>query len=708
MRRARAPVPALTGWSLRSRVLVGLLALVVVALAAFGLATTTLLRSYLRDRADEQLARASSVLDKRPVEKGRRGAAVGRLAPAAGLLSSQPGSLSLQWFDGDGTPLYTLAAGYSDDPAPLPALTDTTYATARLRPAPFTVGARDDPGFRYRVLLKALPEQGQVLAVGVPIDQDDATINRLLVLETAGAAVVLVAVGLVGARVIRIGLRPLDDMTGTATAIAGGDLSRRVEVGEHRGDEVGRLGAALNGMLGQIEVAFRERHSSEGRLRRFVADVSHELRTPLTSIRGYAEMHRSGMLTSPEAVDDAMRRIEDEATRMATLVDDLLLLARLDQGRPLEAQPVDLAAVAADAVHNLRAVDGDRPVIYEHDDEVVVLGDEVRLHQVVANLLDNARVHTPAGTAIHVSVSGTGDEALVRVADEGPGLDPEVAARVFERSFRGDPARAARNGTPSGAHAGSGLGLSIVAAIAAAHGGVARVESAVGRGTAFSVRIPRAGTPGDPVDRHASTVRRTDGARGCGMDVEPDGDGIRPGAEMAAATVRDRVHALLCDLGATGIDHLGGDLLTHLEGTEARLRSWGADEDVALAGLCHAAYGTDGFAPSLLPLSGRPRLRAVIGAGAEDIVYRYASCDRAAVYPGLGRRPLAFADRFTGATGELTDAEARAFALVTAANELDLVERRVFDEATVHDIMGLVGRLVRYAPELRPLRPASG
>jgi two-component system OmpR family sensor kinase len=475
----------LTGWSLRARVLVGLLLLVLVALAAFGLATATLLRSYLRDRADEQLARASVVLDKRGTDRGRRASEVGRLGPAAGLVQSQPGSLSLQWFDGDGTPLYTFAAGYSDDPEPPPALTGVTYAGARSRTEPFTVGAQGDPGLRYRVLLKALPELNQVLAIGVPIDQDDATINRLLVLEAAGAAVVLGAVAVVGARVIGLGLRPLDDMTGTAAAIAAGDLTRRVDVGDHAGDEVARLGGALNGMLGQIEAAFGDRRSSEGRLRQFVADASHELRTPLTSIRGYAELHRSGMLTTPEAIDDAMGRIEDEATRMATLVDDLLLLARLDQGRPLEAEPVDLAAVAARAVHDLRAVAADRPVTYEHDDEVVVLGDEARLHQVVANLLDNARVHTPGGTAIQVTVTGVGDDdALVRVADEGPGLGAEVASRVFERSFRG---------SGSGAHAGSGLGLSIVAAIAAAHGGTAWVESVVGRGTAFSVRIPRAG-----------------------------------------------------------------------------------------------------------------------------------------------------------------------------------------------------------------------
>jgi two-component system OmpR family sensor kinase len=472
------------GWSLRARVLAGLLALVLVAVAAFGLATVTLLRSYLQGRADDQLAQAVSVIDKRP-ERGRRGLPDIGPKAAVGLLEAQ--ALFFQWFDTDGSTVLAQASGYADEPDPLPDLGRVTYASALANPRPFTVGARGDPGFRYRVLLKDVAEGRQVLAVGVPLDEDDATIHRLLVLEAAGGAAVLIAVGLVGARVIGIGLRPLGRMTDTATAIAAGDLTRRVGGGGHGGDEVGRLGAALDGMLGQIEGAFRQRAESEGRLRRFVADASHELRTPLTSIRGYAELHRAGMLTTPEAVDDAMARIEDEATRMGALVDDLLLLARLDQGRPLEAGPVDLVAVAGKAVHDLGVVDGDRPVTWEHDDEVVVMGDEARLHQVVANLLDNARVHTPAGTPVHVRVTGVDDDVLLRVADEGPGMAPDVAARVFERSFRG-----------GGPGSGSGLGLSIVDAIAAAHGGVAWVESDPGRGTAFSVRLPRSGPASPP------------------------------------------------------------------------------------------------------------------------------------------------------------------------------------------------------------------
>jgi two-component system OmpR family sensor kinase len=489
-------VRPLAGWSLRARLLVGVVGLVLVALLAFGLASVTLLRSYLQDRADDQLVHAAAVLSRRApgpdpaLRPGRRGPDPGRMAPAAGLLRSQPGSLSLQWFDPSGTAVDWVAAGYADQPDPLPAVDPAAVAAVATgaTPEPFTVGAQADEGFRYRVLLVP-QDSGVVVAVGVPVNRDDETVTRLLVLELVVAAVVVGAVAVGGLRVIRLGLRPLDDMTDTATAIAEGDLSHRVPVPAERRDEVGRLGRAFNTMLAHIEGAFGQRQHSEGRLRQFVADASHELRTPLTSIRGYAELHRRGMLTTPEAVDDAMRRIEDEATRMGTLVDDLLLLARLDQGRPLEAEPVDLVGVAADAVHDLQVRAEDRTVTYAHDPEVAVLGDAVRLHQVVANLLENARVHTPPGTAVHVAVHRVDDDALVRVADEGPGLAPDVAARVFERSFRGD-------GT--GEHAGSGLGLSIVAAIAAAHGGVAWVESTPGRGTAFSVRVPVSGPPAGP------------------------------------------------------------------------------------------------------------------------------------------------------------------------------------------------------------------
>jgi two-component system OmpR family sensor kinase len=277
-------------------------------------------------------------------------------------------------------------------------------------------------------------------------------------------------------------MRPLDDMTETAGAIAGGDLTRRIRRADDR-SEVGRLGSALNGMLSQIEAAFRERTSSEARLRRFVADASHELRTPLTSIRGYAELLRKGAFDSEEDRRRAAERIEGEASRMSLLVDDLLLLARLDQGRPLERTPVDLSRIVADAVEAARVINREQPVTVEMEDAVVVHGDAARLRQIVDNLLHNAVVHTPPGTPVRVSVKRKGPLAEIRVADDGPGLDAEKAARVFDRFYRGSEARTGE---------GVGLGLSIVAALAAAHEGRASVEAVPGAGAVFSVEIPAA------------------------------------------------------------------------------------------------------------------------------------------------------------------------------------------------------------------------
>src|SRR5207244_4041144 len=230
--------------------------------------------------------------------------------------------------------------------------------------------------------------------------------------------------------------------------------------------------------------AFAARTASEQRLRRFVADASHELRTPLTSIRGYAELFRRGAAEHPDDLETAMRRIEDESARMSVLVDDLLLLARLDQGRPLEQEEVDLVALASDAVDDARAVSPDRPITFQTNGPVTVTGDEARLRQVTANLLANARVHTPEGTRVHVRVESTQEGARLEVADEGPGLDADEAAHAFERFYRADPARARAGG-------GSGLGLSIVAAIAAAHGGRATLDTGPGRGAIFRVELPR-------------------------------------------------------------------------------------------------------------------------------------------------------------------------------------------------------------------------
>jgi two-component system OmpR family sensor kinase len=268
--------------------------------------------------------------------------------------------------------------------------------------------------------------------------------------------------------------------------------------------EVGRLGLSLNAMLGQIQSSFEASQASEERLRRFVADASHELRTPLTSIRGYAELFRRGAADRPADLAIAMRRIEEESARMGLLVDDLLLLARLDQGRPLEHGPVDLSRVAADAVHDARAVEPDRPVeLRVPDGSVTVLGDELRLRQVAANLLANTRQHTPPSTPVTVSARRAGDVAVLEVADAGPGLTPDQATRVFERFYRADPSRARSMG-------GTGLGLSIVAAVAEAHGGAARVVSTPGAGARFWVEIPLSAASTAP-EAPAATAAPTTG-----------------------------------------------------------------------------------------------------------------------------------------------------------------------------------------------------
>lgn len=348
--------------------------------------------------------------------------------------------------------------------------------------ASFDTGAVGSSGATYRAEAVELP--GGILVTAVPLAPDEQTLASVMHIEILVSVLVLVGAVVLALAVAGYGLRPLRDMTETAGAIAGGDLGRRVRT-EDRRSEVGRLGHALNGMLGQIEAAFAARTRSEQRLRRFVADASHELRTPLTSIRGYAELLRKEALDDPSARLQAAARIEGEAARMGVLVDDLLLLARLDQGRPLERHPVELRALVEEAVGAAAAVCHDHPVSLEAGAPVTVEGDAARIRQIVDNLVGNALVHTPPGTEVSVSVRREGSEGVVRVADTGPGLAPEQAAQVFERFYR---ASSARTG------AGAGLGLSIVAALAQAHGGAARVHSTVGAGTVFEVRLPLRGS----------------------------------------------------------------------------------------------------------------------------------------------------------------------------------------------------------------------
>ena len=350
----------------------------------------------------------------------------------------------------------------------------------------FEVGAHGKTGPYYRVQAVALP--GGTLVTAVSLDPTNQTLASLTHVEIGVSIAVVAALLLLLLWIVRFGLRPLEDMTRTAGAIARGDLTRRIQRTDER-SEVGRLGAALNGMLSQIEAAFREREGSETRLRRFVADASHELRTPLTSIRGYAELLRKEAFSDEGARRRAAERIEHEAARMSLLVDDLLLLARLDQGRPLDRTRADVTEVASDAVEAARATDPRRAISLDSHERVFVEGDTERLRQIVDNLLRNAQVHTPSETPVHVRVSREGRSAVISVADEGPGLDADDQARVFDRFYRGSEARTG---------GGAGLGLSIVAALALAHGGRAYVTSVLGHGATFVVELPALGPPNQP------------------------------------------------------------------------------------------------------------------------------------------------------------------------------------------------------------------
>jgi two-component system OmpR family sensor kinase len=333
-------------------------------------------------------------------------------------------------------------------------------------------------------------QRSQITEVkAIPLTDVNSTLNKLTALEFLVGAIVLAMVGGLAYALVRVELRPLRRIEDTAAAIAAGDLSRRVDEAEPT-TEIGSLGGSLNAMLSQIEIAFKEREASEDRLRRFVADASHELKTPLTSVRGYAELFRRGAADRPEDLALVMSRIEAEAERMGILVDDLLLLARLDQGRPLERRPLDLTATVSELVDDHRMLHAQWPIDLRAPQPVTVNGDPLRLRQAIGNLLSNARAHTPPGTPVTVSVERDGENAVVEVADHGPGIPPEDAARIFERFFRADPSRARASG-------GSGLGLSIVSAIAEAHGGRAELAETSANGSTFRVVVP-VGVPDEP------------------------------------------------------------------------------------------------------------------------------------------------------------------------------------------------------------------
>jgi two-component system, OmpR family, sensor kinase len=490
------PGPLAAGRRLAARtpmqqtLIVAMLALVAVALALIGLASVAVLDGYLVGRLDAQLEAVA-----RGSARERPPAFTGPGPPRKG----PPSPYLVQYRLADGR-LDEQDENLLEEGQQPPQVPDDAAWFAANSGERVTVPATGGDG-RWRVAVEPMRDgSGGSVVVAASLDGIDSTTRQLRLIDLVVSLVVLLVLAAVGVVIIRASLRPLVEIEQTARAIAAGDLTRRVPDRDPR-TEVGRLGRALNTMLAQIEAAFgaraaseEEARRSEDRMRRFVADASHELRTPLTTIRGFAELYRQGASRDPAELERLMRRIEDQAAGMGLLVEDLLLLARLDQQRPLERLPVDLLALAADAVHDARAVAPERQielVLGDHDggSALVVLGDGQRLRQVLANLVDNALTHTPAGSPVEVRVGAAPLDgrpgAAVEVVDHGPGLTAEQAERVFERFYRADPAR-------SRAAGGTGLGLSIVAALVAVHGGTVGVDSVPGRGTRFRVLLPLA------------------------------------------------------------------------------------------------------------------------------------------------------------------------------------------------------------------------
>jgi two-component system OmpR family sensor kinase len=462
--------------SLRARLLAGMVVVSFVLVAvAFIIARTT--EANLVDRVDQQLVQAAAQLP--PGDAASAGGTV------IGGMSVGPTPV-YGWRIENGAITLVVQPNVTTGGTGAPAITvERALASTRTGDA-FSVPSTTGSG-RYRMLAMRVP--GAVNVVGLSLHDVDATMSRLRWVLGAAIAIVIGILGVVVFWVLRLGVRPLKRMTKTAGTIAAGDLSQRVP-DEPEGTEARELGDALNGMLTTIEGAFAERAASEARLRRFVADASHELRTPVTTIRGYAELYRHGGLAAPADLDQAMRRTEQESVRMASLVDDLLLLTRLDEGRPLAHDVVDLGVLGIDAAADARAVAPDRLVTADVAADVTVDGDKDRLRQVVANLVGNALVHTPPGTPVSVRVHDGGGRAVVEVHDDGPGMTPDVVARAFERFSRADASRSRHAG-------GAGLGLAIVRAIVVAHGGAVALESAPGEGTTVRVDLPRV-VPEDP------------------------------------------------------------------------------------------------------------------------------------------------------------------------------------------------------------------
>jgi two-component system OmpR family sensor kinase len=490
--------------ALRTRLLLATGAVALVALVVAGVVTYSALRSFLYSRVDQSLLQAAPPVhtnldtnpgggDGGPGPGGGPGEGSG---PPGAIAHYAPGDFA-ESRASDGTVVSGPFPAYIGGRSYLPKIPTTLTGFHRADrpgggPAPevafFTVGSTTAGGPTFRVL--AVQEaDGSVLLLGTPLTDTLSTLQHLVLVELAVTAAALAAALGVGLWLVRLGLRPLRDVEATAGSIAEGNFDQRVP-GANDSTEVGRLARSLNVMLNEIEHAFAERDATEAELRRsehmlrqFVADASHELRTPLAAVSAYAELFERGARERPEDLERVMTGIRQETGRMRRLVEDLLLLARLDEGQAVEHRPVELVRLVDEAARTAAAVGPAWPVVVRAARPVEVTGDDLRLRQVVDNLLGNVRAHTPAGTTTTVSVEVDGDQAVLVVADDGPGFGPDHGAHVFERFYRAESSR-------SRAHGGAGLGLAIVAALVAAHGGQVAAGDAPGGGAQVVVRLP--------------------------------------------------------------------------------------------------------------------------------------------------------------------------------------------------------------------------
>lgn len=462
---------------LRVKLIAAVLTLVTMALLVIGIASALVMKSSMFDKVDQQLRTMAETVD------------LNRLASSNTNDSILQSNYYIAWVTQLRADQYESGVVGTRSQADAPPIPESDEFFSRLG-VPYTaVTAKTHE--RWRILIIKRGDK-TLLLVAESLSMVDSAVDELVAAELFVGAGVLVVLAAVGVAIVRASLQPLREIERTAAAIAAGDLTKRVPESPPE-TEMGHLAAALNAMLAQIEGAFRLREASEDRMRQFIADASHELRTPLTTIRGFAELYRQGAARQPEETGALLRRIENEAARMGLLVEDLLMLARLDQERPLALADLDLRVIASDAVAAARAVAPDRTVELEieRDEPVEVNGDESRLRQVVGNLMTNALAHTPADTPVSLRLRRDGTDALIEVADHGPGLTDEQAARVFERFYRVDKART--RSQAGGSHSGSGLGLAIVAALVAVHNGTVSVFVTPGGGATFQVRLPLTG-----------------------------------------------------------------------------------------------------------------------------------------------------------------------------------------------------------------------